>query len=144
MKIRIDIEPVAKGRPKTTLRNGTIWTYTPKRTQDAEAAIRQSVDGIKPFLAGIPLKMVVTFYRQKSQWLKKHEDKPFRKPDLDNLFKCLCDALNGKAFADDSQLTTVLMRKRWTKKSQALSCKRKRTPDCRGYIIVNITEDKGV
>ena len=141
MQLKIKVEPTAKGRPKVRMMNGKVWTFTPKKTQDAEEAIRHSVNGIVPYPAGIPLKMVVTFYRQKSQWLHKHEDKPFRKPDIVNFVALLCDALNGVAYADDSQLTFVTMRKRWTKQSQELSCKKKRTPECQGYIVCSIIPD---
>ena len=141
MKIRINIEPVAKGRPKTRIQNGSVWTYTPRKTQQAEEAIRLSLNGIEPYPPNMPLRMDVTFYRQKGQWLRKYEDKPFRKPDLVNFISLLCDALNGVAYADDAQLTTINMRKRWTKKSQNLSRKKKRTPDCMGYIICRIVPD---
>lgn len=149
MKIRLNYEPVAKGRPKTAFTNGIIRTYTPSRTKKAQDAIRKDIEAklsaadIKPFPAKIPLKLVVTFYRCKSMWLPKYVDMPYIKPDLDNFLKLLQDALNGTLIPDDAQITTLLVKKRWTKSSQALSRKKKRTGRNRGYIVCEIKEEKG-
>ena len=144
MKVRINIEPVAKGRPKVRMLNGKVWTFTPKKTEDAQDTIRVLLSRIEPYPAGVPLKMVATFYRSKPRWLKRKEDKPFRKPDAINLASLLCDALSKVAYDDDAQLTTIVIKKRWTKASQALGRKAVRTPECSGYIKCEITEDNGI
>jgi len=148
VKIRLNYEPVAKGRPKTAFTNGIIRTYTPARTKKAQDAIKTAIMAflekgkIKPFPARTPLKLVVTFYRCKSMWLPKYVSMPYIKPDLDNFLKLLQDALNGTLIPDDAQITTLLVKKRWTKSSQALSRKKKRTGRNRGYIVCEIMEDK--
>jgi Holliday junction resolvase RusA-like endonuclease len=38
---------------------------------------------------------------------------PIKRPDADNLFHKLTDQFNGVFWADDSQLTDVLLRKRY-------------------------------
>jgi Holliday junction resolvase RusA-like endonuclease len=68
------------------------------------------------------------FYRTKSKYLPQREMLPFRKPDLDNLLKLLSDAANGLLFVDDSQLTSINVKKRWTDKEY-------------GYITVRLEED---
>jgi len=148
MKIKFDYEPVAKGRAKTAFTNGVIRTYTPAKTKSAEDAIKTDLKNlvnsgkVKPFPARTPLKLVVTFYRCKSMWLPKYVDMPYIKPDLDNFLKLLLDAVNGTLVPDDAQITTIIARKRWTKSSQALSRKKKRTGRNRGYILCEIALDK--
>ena len=147
MKIRLDYEPVAKGRAKTAFTNGIVRTYTPAKTKKAQDTIKKQLEAfitcgkVKPFPAKTALKLVVTFYRCKSMWLPKYVDKPLIKPDLDNFLKLLLDAINGTIVPDDAQITTIIARKRWTKSSQALSRKKKRTGHNRGYIVLEIRED---
>ena len=148
MKLKFDYEPVAKGRAKTAFTNGIIRTYTPAKTKKAQDTIRQKVEAliasgkVKPFPPRLSLELRVTFYRCKSMWLPKYVDMPYIKPDLDNFLKLLLDALNGTIIPDDAQITTIVARKRWTKSSQALSRKKKRTGRNRGYIVCEIQEDK--
>ena len=133
MKVILKVEPVAKGRPKTRFFNGQAVTYTPTKTKDAQDAIKAILleKGIgMQFPPHVPLKMVVTFYRTKSIWLKKKETKPFRKWDLDNAVKLLTDSINGILIEDDAAITTCLAKKRWTDRKY-------------GYIVCEITEDRG-
>ncbi len=147
MKIRINCEPVPKGRAKTVFVNGIIRTYTPARTKKAQDAIKAEVkamvdDGrVMPFPAKTPLKLTATFYRCKSRWLPKYVDMPYIQPDLDNFLKLLLDAINGSIVPDDAQVTTIIVKKRWTKSSQALSRKKKRTVRNKGYILCKIEEE---
>ena len=67
---------------------------------------------------------------------------PYRKPDLDNFLKLLLDALNGLVFADDAQITTMIVKKRWTKASQAVKRGKNRPARAKGYITFSIVEDK--
>jgi Holliday junction resolvase RusA-like endonuclease len=118
-KTIIKIEPVAKGRPRSTIQGGKIWTYNPDRTQVAEETIRAFLSEYKEtiFPQHAPLKLTVTFYRTKSKWLPKRETLPFRRPDLDNLLKLLLDAINHILIPDDAQITSIETKKRWSTKS---------------------------
>lgn len=131
MKITINYEPTPKGRPRVKFCNGQVISYTPQRTQDAQEAVRAILLGysLNPFPKHIPIKLTVTFYRTKSKWLPKREVLPFRKPDLDNFNKLILDSLNGIAFPDDAQVTTLISKKRWS-------------PDNHGFIKVKLEEDK--
>jgi Holliday junction resolvase RusA-like endonuclease len=44
------------------------------------------------------------------------EDKllPTKKPDSDNIAKVICDALNGVAYGDDTQIVKLVVNKRYT------------------------------
>jgi Holliday junction resolvase RusA-like endonuclease len=44
---------------------------------------------------------------------------PVKKPDLDNIVKCFCDALNGHAYADDAQICCLQATKRYTMQGEA-------------------------
>lgn len=118
MMIRCDIEPTAKARPKTVFRNGRVWTFTPKKTVDAEDLILLSAKqaGLQPFQPHIPLKLTATFFRSKSKHITKAEFLPVRKPDADNFIKTLCDSLSPEIIPDDAQITELHIKKVWTDK----------------------------
>ena len=116
LRLSIKFEPVAKGRPKTSFVNGKVWTYTPRKTKEAQQflALRFEKYIKDQFPAHTPVKLTATFYRTKSKWLPKKEGLPVRKPDLDNLLKLLLDSLNGVLVADDAQITSLTIKKRWS------------------------------
>ena len=65
---------------------------TPRRT----ASTQQSIFGIMP-----PLMTSGALF-------------PLKKPDLDNVMKIVCDALNGIAYKDDVQIVNAKICKRWS------------------------------
>lgn len=79
-------DPIPKGRP----RHGRGHSFTPKRTRDAEQAIRDVASELLPEPFNVPVRVSVTF------WCATR-----RRTDLDNLMKLVCDALNGIAYTDD-------------------------------------------
>jgi Holliday junction resolvase RusA-like endonuclease len=63
-----------------------------------------------PFIQEGPVALTIRFVRQypKTMSGKKREyAQPVTRPDWDNLSKAVCDALNGVAYRDDSQLVDV-------------------------------------
>ncbi len=130
MKLTIDFEPTAKGRPRIKFINGQAITYTPIKTQEAQDSIHQFLASQhQMFPPHTGLTLTVTFFRRKSVWLPKREKLPFRKPDLINFESLLCDAMSKAVIPDDAQLTTIIARKRWS-------------PNGQGYIEIELTEDK--
>ncbi len=130
IEITLDVEPVAKGRPRTAFRNGKVRTYNPERTMIAQNLITQRLAQYQDqcFAPHIPVKLTCTFYRTKPRWLKASETMPVRKSDCDNYLKLLSDAINGILIADDAQLTTIWMQKRWS-------------PTDKGFIKIRLEED---
>jgi Holliday junction resolvase RusA-like endonuclease len=65
-----------------------------------------------PIIAHVDVYMRVpkSASKKKREAMLAGEIKPTKKPDLDNCVKQL-DALNGVAFADDSQIVEILARK---------------------------------
>lgn len=119
--IMIPGEPQGKGRPRYT-RSG--HTYTPDSTRAYEALVRacyaEQVDS-EPFAKGVPLVVTIEcrFGVPLSDSVKKRRAKlcdlmmPTKKPDTDNIVKAVLDALNGAAYHDDSQVTTLHVYKRY-------------------------------
>lgn len=122
IEIIVPGEPVGKGRPKFRRAGNYVQTYTPEKTAVYENLIkveyiRQS-NGVR-FEEKVPIKMnieaVMSIPASKSKKEKAlMEEKkvlPVKKPDLDNICKAVCDALNKVAYYDDSQIVNIKMNK---------------------------------
>lgn len=134
-QLTIDGVPVAKGRPRL----GRYGTYTPKKTQEYEEYVKMcwvaKYGAIQP--SEQPLEMNIVFYmpipkgyskKQKAEILSGRL-KHIKKPDVDNLIKSVLDALNGLAYADDSQIIKVTAVKRYAETgSTELTIKEGETP----------------
>ena len=116
-------EPVAKGRPKF-VRNGEFTrAITPEKTVNFENLVKlmfqQQCPKATPFPKDTPLRVRITsfFTIPKSVSKKKYREmierriRPTKKPDCDNLANAICDALNGIAYSDDSQVVELVLDK---------------------------------
>lgn len=114
IKTVIYVEPMGKARPRTVSKGGKTWTYTPKPTVEAEAAIRQALMRFNKFFAAkVPLKLRVVFYRQRPKTAPKKVKYPVTRPDLDQYLKLLLDACQGYIFSDDAAIINVGAHKRF-------------------------------
>ena len=117
MRISFSV-PFVKGKARPRFGNGRA--YTPKGTEEAEHLIRYAYRGacIDAFGAfqkapeGVPVTVVVWTTRNVLSTFRKrdgdsHEDT--QKPDADNVGKLVLDGLNGDAYADDSQVTRLVV-----------------------------------
>lgn len=114
-------EPVAKGRPRFSRRGSFIHTYTPEKTKDYEVLVQQNYTeqcngeyaGDSPLIINIdayfPIPKSVSKIRR--QRMISNEIMKTTKPDFDNVGKSICDALNGLAWKDDSQIVEATIRK---------------------------------
>lgn len=107
--------PTPKGRP----RHGRGRTYTPAKTVKAEAAIASRAREFftEPMTGPVHVDIVCAF-KPAASWSKKktaeHLGMPHeQRPDHDNLSKLVCDALNGIAYFDDSQVAKATVEKVW-------------------------------
>ena len=115
--------PVGKGRPRFSTINGHAVAYTPEKTASFENLVRlaykQAYPDKKPFDKGVQLSVTINAYfpipkatsKKKAALMKERQIRPTTKPDLDNLAKSICDALNKVAFYDDSQVVVLKVRK---------------------------------
>lgn len=116
----INGQPMGKQRPKVTLVNGYGRAYTPTKTINYETLVKleyQNQDGTYYDEGSLSLKVVAYYQIPKSFSKKKRmqaitgELRPTVKPDLDNVLKIICDALNKVAYKDDNQITNIEIKK---------------------------------
>lgn len=109
------VELVGKQRPMTDYRNHR--TYTPQKTLKAERAIRAAFreaygEAFAYFDGPVEMRIATTRPLAKSNPKYWEGRADTGKPDWDNMGKLICDALNGVAFKDDSQVTVGAVAKR--------------------------------
>ena len=110
LKTFVTMEPVAKGRPRTTK---TGHTYTPTKTVQAEHRIQEQIgrEWPHPPLEGpVGLKLIVYLPRPKNA---KNKPYPLTRPDGDNYLKLCGDSLNQVMWRDDSILVDMTVKKRF-------------------------------
>ena len=112
-------KPQGKQRAKVSTFGGFARAYTPEQTVSYENRIilsyKQALNGGKtPFWeTPVSVKIIAHHAIPKSFSKKKREGalagdiRPQTKPDIDNVVKVVCDALNGVAYRDDTQVIRV-------------------------------------
>jgi Holliday junction resolvase RusA-like endonuclease len=116
--------PVAKGRARITTRGGFARAYTPAKTARYEDLVRiaayDRMNGRTPVMGQVTL--CVTAYVQIPKSMRKSDQRlaveglkhPVTRPDADNYAKAALDGCNGILFKDDSQVTDLIVRKRYS------------------------------
>ena len=109
----IPAEPIAFARSGG---NGKV-RFTPKRQRDfmalVQLAAHTAMNGQPPIDGPIEL-CIRAVYRVPSSWSKKRAAEArwrTSRPDVDNLAKLICDALNEIVFGDDAQVATLIVQK---------------------------------
>lgn len=120
-------EPVPQGRPKVARIGNRVVAYDPPKSRKYKDLVKlwattqlKKVDGFKMFSGAVCVD--ITFYLPiRPSWPKqKRLDaeygvlRPTKKPDVDNLYKGLVDALTGITWKDDSIITDASIKKRYT------------------------------
>ena len=116
MKFTIKGRPLAKARPQFSSKGGKFRTYTPQTTATFENLVK--LEASKYFnvpLAG-PVSISIVFYLPRPQhliWKTKPMPAIYcdKRPDIDNLAKSVIDGMNGIAFKDDGQVSSLLLTK---------------------------------
>lgn len=119
--------PQGKARARTFYdpRLGKHRSLTPDKTVLYENLIKTSylaAENRKTFFDKEPVEMCITAMfpipksttKKDRERIKNKELFPIRKPDIDNLTKVICDALNGVAYHDDTQVVRLEVRKVYT------------------------------
>lgn len=76
----------------------------------------------KRFADDAPIDIIITAFlgipksasKRKQMLMTSGALFPMKKPDLDNVMKIVCDALNGIAYKDDAQIVNAKICKRWS------------------------------
>lgn len=109
-------QPQGKQRARVTIRGGFAKAYTPEKTASYENLIMLSfvtaLHGNKTPFWECPLEIKIkafyaipkSFSKKKQQAALDSQIRPTTKPDIDNVVKCVCDALNKVAYKDDTQV----------------------------------------
>lgn len=112
-------QPKGKARARTVRRGGgKSFSYTPEGTVLYENLIKTCYlqdAGHVLFNDGQPLAVSITaFYEVPKSYSKKKKQEmldgqlyPTKKPDIDNIAKCVLDALNKLAYRDDTQVVRL-------------------------------------
>ncbi|WP_181034736.1 RusA family crossover junction endodeoxyribonuclease [Clavibacter michiganensis] len=86
-------EPLPKGRPRT----GKGRVFTPAKTREYEAHVRNTFQSLHPGFVPTEHKYLL---------VEAEFHRTTRRPaDVDNLLKAVTDALNGIAYRDDEQIS---------------------------------------
>ena len=116
--------PQGKRRPRFTTVNGYARTYDHEDDLYYANAVVVAFKEARPDgydLYEKPLKMRITalhsvpksFSKKKTAQALQGEIFPMKKPDADNVAKLVCDALNGIAYRDDTQVIELVVVKRY-------------------------------
>jgi len=126
----IKFEILGKVQAKQRPRFGKGFTYTPQETVNYENYVKMCYKQASKeyFEQGVALnvKIVVYYDIPKSFSKKKKEDvfymrvRPTIKPDCDNIAKGICDALNGIAWHDDSQIVELTIVKSYGEQAKVI------------------------
>lgn len=112
-------QPKGKARARTVRRGGgKSFSYTPEGTVLYENLIKTCYlqdAGHVLFNDGQPLAVdIIAFYEVPKSYSKKKKQEmldgqlyPTKKPDIDNIAKCVLDALNKLAYRDDTQVVRL-------------------------------------
>lgn len=122
MQWKFDINPVPASRPRVS-KWGAYYTGTYKDFRERAAEVVWSVLGnnYQPLTTPLAVSLEIHVKRPKST------EKDFPKPDVDNYAKAILDTLNGKLWADDSQIFSLYVTKQWAEK------------DSDGYFVLDVT-----
>lgn len=128
ISITIDGPPIAKGRPRITTRGKYARAYTPAKTRHYEDLIRsEAVDAMgdrEPLdeavsvvvTAYVPMPKALAKTKQRRSLALDGSLKPVCRPDLDNYAKAALDGCNAIIFRDDSLVTDLIVRKRFSER----------------------------
>ena len=119
-------DPVAKARPRATIRGGRPVLYTPKKTaewaKEAGALMAAAYEGPKGLEDPIAVWVDAVKRRPKNRFRKKDPDvRTWRTkmPDGDNVMKAVLDALEKSGVIDnDKQVVETFCRSYYTSKAE--------------------------
>lgn len=116
-------EPCAQGRPRFSTHGGFVKAYDPAKSRDYKAYVKMCA--IKSMqeqgwtltekALSIEIRAFMSIPSSKSKKFKQAAivgaERPTKKPDVDNVFKILTDALSGIAYKDDKQIVDAKISK---------------------------------
>lgn len=104
-------KPVPKGRPRAIVRGRFATFYTPKRTREWETSVARQIKEVMDKYGKRGLYAMIPKPKSVYVDIVFNYTKSIR-GDVDNLAKCILDAMNQLVFEDDSQISTLNISKR--------------------------------
>lgn len=120
-----NINPVPKGRPKFSSRGGFYRAITPSKTRRFENEISLQATEInkknKWDILDEPLSIYIDIALKRPKHIPKSRMYPCVRPDLDNFYKSITDALNNIVWKDDSIICKVEAEKFYCAEESSIS-----------------------
>lgn len=124
MEFEIVGAPVGKRRPKFSTIHGYAQAVKPKEDIFYENLVKLCFQQAKPsdydlFDKAVKMTICAYFSVPKSFSNKRRSEalegniSPLTKPDVDNIAKIICDALNNVAYKDDTQIVELTIIKKY-------------------------------
>lgn len=118
IELKIPGNPMGKQRPIVTRRGA----FTPEKTVNYENLVKELyIINKYPKIEGYISMSVVAYYPIPKNTSKVKKEKmikgvllPDKKPDIDNVLKAICDALNKVAYDDDKQIVNMNIAKQYS------------------------------
>lgn len=123
LTLTIPGEPCAQGRPRFSTHGGFVKAYDPEKSRNYKAYVKMIAiksmqeQGWKctELPLSIEIRAFMSIPSSKSKKFKQAAivgtERPTKKPDVDNVFKILTDALSGIAYKDDKQIVDAKISK---------------------------------
>jgi len=119
--MQINFSVPGQPTPLARARHGKGRTYEAKGMASSKSDVANAyLDALRSYVADGPpigphegpvtISILSVFLAPKDCWPGRECTK---RPDLDNLCKLVCDALNGVAYRDDSQIICAILRKQF-------------------------------
>lgn len=115
-----------KGRPRFARRGSFVNTYTDENTLSYESEIKyaflqaggKKIDGMVFMGITVFQSPPKSASKKKSEEMLSNKVMPTKKPDLDNVAKIVCDALNKVAYDDDTQIVYLSAAKQYAEQEK--------------------------
>jgi len=106
------VAPVAKARPRVSMRHGRAFAYTPKKSADYERLIAKQcpmapIEGPLALNLQFGIPIPASWSKRKKADALSGVIRPTSRPDIDNYVKAVMDAVNGLAYHDDAQVVSL-------------------------------------
>lgn len=113
--MRMPVRPRGQERARVVRSASGVRAYTPNASANAQREIRElwllAGRPCVPEGAAFRAEICATFKRPKAHAGRRDVRGP--RPDVDNIAKLVLDALQGHAFADDTDCHALTVEKRW-------------------------------
>jgi Holliday junction resolvase RusA-like endonuclease len=117
----VEGDPHGKGRPRFRSTGKFVQTYTDSKTKSYEEKVRdaakQAMGSAEPLETPVSVFCYIRLPVPKSYSKTRREaclngsERPSKKPDTDNVFKSVSDAMNGIVYKDDCQIVSINAKK---------------------------------